>query len=278
MAPITVVKIGGSTLGRHDTSLDDIAALHANGHRLVVVHGGGATISEWLGIHGVKSRFVRGLRVTDAPTLEVVVAVLAGLVNKRLVAELQARGARALGLSGADGAVLRARRYDPELGFVGEIAGVDAHALRALVEDGAIAVLAPIAVELALSGAEGVEGEAPVLSGAEGLRPQLLNVNADTVAGDVAATLPAERLVFLTDVPGVMDADGTVRPRLSTAEARGLLKSGAVSGGMIPKVEAALRAAAAGVPTQVLNGGEAGALHALLAGGAAPTADGTRIG
>ncbi len=262
MASITVVKIGGSTLGRHDTSLDDLAALHAGGHRFVVVHGGGATISEWLGKHGVKSRFVRGLRVTDAPTLEVVVAVLAGLVNKRLVAELQARGARALGLSGADGAVVRARRYDPELGFVGEIAGVDADALRSVVDDGAIVVLAPIAVE--------VEGEA--------LRPQLLNVNADTVAGDVAATLPAERLVFLTDVPGVMDADGAVRPRLSAAEARGLLKSGAVSGGMIPKVEAALRAAAAGAPTEVLDGREAGALRALLAGDAAATGGGTRIG
>jgi acetylglutamate kinase len=264
---VTVVKIGGSTLGRHDTSLDDIAALHAGGHRLVVVHGGGATISEWLEKHDVESRFVRGLRATDARTLEVVVAVLAGLVNKRLVVELQGRGARAFGLSGADGAVLRARRYDPELGFVGEIAAVDADALRAVVE-GAVAVLAPIAVELALSGAEG-------------LQPQLLNVNADTVAGEVAAALPAERLVFLTDVPGVMDAEGAVRPQLSAAEARDLLKSGAVTGGMIPKVEAALRAAAGGVPTAVVDGREAGALRALLAGepGEAPAKlGGTRIG
>ena len=100
-APITVIKIGGSTLGNHDTSLDDIAALHAGGRRFVLVHGGGATISEWLERHGIESRFVRGLRVTDAATLDVVVAVLAGLVNKRLVAELLSRGARAVGLSGA---------------------------------------------------------------------------------------------------------------------------------------------------------------------------------
>ena len=112
-APITVIKIGGSTLGNHDTSLDDIAALHAGGRRFVLVHGGGATISEWLERHGIESRFVRGLRVTDAATLDVVVAVLAGLVNKRLVAELLSRGARAIGLSGVDAAVLRARRYDP---------------------------------------------------------------------------------------------------------------------------------------------------------------------
>ena len=249
-APITVVKIGGSTLGQHDTSLGDLAALHAAGRRLVVVHGGGATVSEWLALHGVESRFVQGLRATDERALEVVVAVLAGLVNKQLVAELQARGARALGLSGADGGVLRARRYDPELGFVGQIVGVDGDALRAFVEGNAIAVLAPIAVE--------VEGEA--------FRPQLLNVNADTVAGAVAAALPAERLVFLTDVPGVMDGAGAPRPRLSAAEARELLDNSAVTGGMIPKVEAALRAADAGVPTAIADGRQAGALGHLLAG------------
>jgi acetylglutamate kinase len=264
-SPITVVKVGGSTLGRHDTSVDDIAALHAGGRRFVVVHGGGATISEWLEMHDVESRFVRGLRATDERALEVVVAVLAGLVNKRLVAELQARGARALGITGADGALLCARRYDPELGFVGEIAGVDAEALGALVDGGAVAVLAPLAIE--------VEGEA--------LRPQLLNVNADTVAGEVAAALRADRLVFLTDVPGVLDAEGAVRSELSDAEARELLKSAVVSGGMIPKLEAALVAADAGVPTCVVDGREAGVLRAVLArerGDAAAAAVGTRIG
>ncbi len=253
---ITVVKIGGSTLGQHDTSLDDIAALHAEGRRLVVVHGGGATISEWLEKHGVESRFVRGLRVTDAAALDVVVAVLAGLVNKRLVAELEARGARAIGLSGADRALLRARRYDPELGFVGEIVAVDADALRASAGD-AIVVLAPIALE--------VEGES--------IHPQLLNVNADTVAGEVAAALPAERLVFLTDVPGVMDAGGAVRDQLGPAQARELVDGGAVTGGMVPKVEAALRAAEAGVQTVVADGREAGALRAAVVG--AP--GGTRV-
>src|SRR3990172_2836478 len=146
-SPITVIKSGGSTRGQHDTSLDDIAALPARGRRFVVVHGGGATITEWLAKHGVESRFVRGLRATDAPTLEGAGAVLAGLVDKQLVAELEARGARAIGLSGVDGAILRARRYDPELGFVGEIVGVDAEALRAVVEGGAVVVLAPIAIE-----------------------------------------------------------------------------------------------------------------------------------
>jgi len=256
-----VIKIGGSTLGRHDTSLDDIAALHAEGRKLVVVHGGGATISEWLERAGVPSRFERGLRVTDEATLDVVVAVLAGLVNKRLVAELEAHGARAIGLSGADGAIIRARRYDPGLGFVGEIVAVDADALRAAAQD-AVVVLAPIAIETA---------GAPALSAVEG---QLLNVNADTAAGEVALALHAERLVFLTDVPGVMDASGAVLSSVSPGEARELIEDGTVSGGMIPKLEAGLRAAADGVLAAIGDGREPGALRALL-DGVSPT--GTRI-
>ena len=257
MVRTTVVKIGGSTLGQHDTSLDDIAALHAEGRPLVVVHGGGATISEWLDRYGVESRFVRGLRATDARTLEVVVAVLAGLVNTQLVAELEARGARATGLSGAGAAILRARRYDEELGYVGEIVAVGTDALRAAAGE-SVAVLAPIAIEAA----------------GGHLTSQLLNVNADTVAGEVAAALGAELLVFLTDVAGVMDASGAVLPALSAPQARELLAGRVASGGMVPKIEAALRASAAGVPTVIVDGREAGALRAALAGGGT----GTRIG
>ena len=253
----TVIKIGGSTLGRHDTSLDDIAALHAEGRALVVVHGGGATISEWLDRHGVESRFVRGLRATDARALEVVVAVLAGLVNKQLVAQLEARGARATGLSGADAAILRARRYDEELGYVGEIVAVDADALRAAAGE-SVAVLAPIAIEAA----------------GERVTSQLLNVNADTVAGEVAAALGAELLVFLTDVAGVMDASGGILPSLRAAEARELVAAGTATGGMVPKIEAAMRASAAGVPTVIVDGREAGALRAATTG----SPGGTRIG
>ncbi len=262
---VTVIKIGGSTLGQHDTSLDDIAALHAQGRGIVVVHGGGATVSDWLEKHGVRSRFRRGLRVTDAAALEVVVAVLAGLVNKRLVAELQARGAPAFGLSGADGALLRVRRYDPELGYVGEIIGVDAAGLRSLVEEGRVAVLAPIAVEADDGGT---------------IHPQLLNVNADTVAGEVAAALPAEELIFLTDVPGVADETGAARSCLTATEARQLLTTGAVSGGMIPKVEAALRAAAVGVPTTIADGRVTGALRSVAVatpGGPEASQNGTTI-
>jgi acetylglutamate kinase len=263
---ITVVKLGGSTLGQHDTSLDDIASLWREGHRFVIVHGGGPTISEWLTVHNVESRFVRGLRVTDARTLEVVVAVLCGVVNKQLVAQLAARGAGVIGLSGADGGLIRAQRYDEELGFVGDIVSVDAAALTAMAEGGAIVVLAPVAIELTAAGNEGREGDT--------LSAQLLNLNADTAAGQVAASIQAERLVFLTDVPGVKDADGKVLEELSAERAQQLLEAGTLTGGMIPKVEAGILASLAGVPAVIVDGREEGTLRAVLAGAPA----GTRVG
>lgn len=257
---ISVIKIGGSTLGNHDTSLDDIAALHAEGERIVVVHGGGATISEWLDRHGVETRFVHGLRATDEAALDVVVAVLAGVVNKHLVAELSSRGARAIGLSGADGGLLRAQRYDAELGFVGKVAHVDPTPLLDVVASGAIAVMAPIAVE----------GDADTLSA------QLLNVNADTAAGEVAAALPAARLIYLTDVAGVLDGEGNLQAQLPVSEAKRLLKGDTITGGMIPKLESAVKAASVGVSTLVADGREEGILRALLR--EPDTAIATRIG
>jgi acetylglutamate kinase len=244
----TVVKLGGSTLGAHDTSLRDIAGAWREGCPLVVVHGGGATVSAWLERAGIAPRFARGLRVTDAATLDVVVAVLAGLVNKQIVAELAALGARAVGLSGADGGMLQARRYDDELGFVGQIERVDAGALRDLLRAGHLPVVAPIAIE---GGA------------ASG---QLLNTNADTAAGEVAAALGAERLVLLTDVAGVLDAQKRLLPRLSAGEARALIVDGTAGGGMIPKLEAALRAASAGCTTRIIDGTVDGALARALRG------------
>ena len=121
MSEIVVAKIGGSTLGSHDTVLADVVELQRKGLQPIIVHGGGALISEWLDRHNVSTRFEQGLRVTDEESLRVVVAVLAGLVNKQIVAELSSRGGRAMGLSGADCGLLRARPLDPKLGFVGEI-------------------------------------------------------------------------------------------------------------------------------------------------------------
>lgn len=266
MSNITVIKLGGSTLGQHDTSLDDIASLWRDGHRFVIVHGGGATISEWLDIHGVQSHFVRGRRVTDARALEIVVAVLCGVVNKQLVAQIASRGAGVIGLSGADGGLIRAARADEELGFVGEVSSIDAGALTSMAEGGAIVVLSPVAIELAAAGAESPQTDT--------LSPQLLNLNADTVAGQVAASIQAQRLVFLTDVPGVKDKGGVVVETLSPALATELAGAGVIEGGMIPKVESALLAASAGVQAVIVDGREASVLRAVLAG--SPV--GTRVG
>ena len=244
MSDILVAKIGGSTLGAHDTTLEDVVALQRRGLRPVVVHGGGALISVWLKALEVPTRFERGLRVTDERTLEVVVAVLAGLVNKGLVAALSAAGGRAVGLSGADGGLLKARILDEKLGFVGEVAEVDTRPLLDLLDDGFVPVVAPVAVEW--------RGESPT--------GQLLNINADTAAGAVAEALAARWLVFLTDVPGIRDEEGQTVSALSAAGAKALSEAGVVQGGMIPKVEACLGAAGSGCRSVIADGRQAGAL------------------
>lgn len=254
MPDIVVVKIGGSTLGSHDTTLTDVVALQRRGLLPLVVHGGGATLTDWLQRQGLPTRFQRGLRVTDTETLRVAVAVLAGLVNKELVAALQALGGRALGLSGADGALLRARPLDEALGYVGEVTQVDSEPLLDFMADGFIPVIAPIALWW--------EGEAP--------RRQLLNVNADSAAGAIAAALAARWLIFLTDVPGIRGCDGGLIGRLSAADAQALTEGGVIEGGMLPKVEACLRAHLAGCTSVVVDGRQE---HALLG-----TIDGQPLG
>ena len=245
MSEIVVAKIGGSTFGAHDTALEDVVELQRRGFRPVVVHGGGSLISDWLARQNVPTRFERGLRVTDAESLRVVVAVLAGLVNKQIVAEVSSLGARAIGLSGVDGGLLRARTIDPNLGFVGEITGVDAATVDSLLEDGYIPVIAPIALEW--------ECDRP---GA-----QLLNINADSAAGAIAEALEARWLVLLTDVPGVRTGEGEIAESLSPQEALKSIEAGVIEGGMIPKVRACLGAAHAGSKCLIVDGRQE---HALL--------------
>ena len=254
-----VVKIGGSTLGSHDTTLEDLVALQSRGVQPIVVHGGGKTISEWMERQGVRPRFVRGLRVTDESSLDIVVAVLAGLVNKAIVASILALNGRAVGLSGVDGGMLRAKVMEPELGLVGSVMEVCPKPARAMMEAGFMPVIAPVAVRSPEAGSRG------------GL---LLNVNADTAAGEVALALGAERLVFLTDVAGVMDSSRRVMPRLTPRQAAGLMSSGVVAGGMLPKIGACLRALDEVGSTHIVDGREPHALRDVLNG-----ADlGTRVG
>ena len=241
-----VVKIGGSTLGAHDTSLADVAALHAGGTPVVVVHGGGAAVSEWMERLQTPVEFVGGLRKTTETSLPVVVAVLAGLINTRLVQELAALGCPAVGLSGADAGMLRSPLNDRGLGLVGEAPVCDPPAIEALVDVGYLPVIAPL-----------------------GLTPsadQVININADTAAGAIAAGLASSALIFLTDVPGILDAAGDVVGSLDDAEVEAMRASGVIGGGMLPKVEACLVAARAGAEARIVDGRQTGALRRALEG------------
>lgn len=245
-----VLKIGGSVAGQDDAALGLVAALHDGGLPLVVVHGGGPLIGEWAARAGLESRFERGLRVTDAATRDVAVAVLAGVVNTTLVARLIAKGVPAVGLSGVDGGMLRAER-EVGLGEVGRITMVDSSLLDDLVAAGRLPVVAPAAIATD--------------DGA------ILNVNADSAAGALAAGIGARLLAFVTDVPGVRGADGKVIASLDRERAKALVDDGTIEGGMIPKVEACLVAAAAGCRAAIVAARDVDAVEALLAGGAAGT-------
>ncbi len=247
-----VVKIGGSTLGDEDTTLEDVVALRARGERVVVVHGGGAMITDWLDRLEVPSVFIEGLRSTSEEALDVVIGVLRGVVNTRFVAAIERLGGSATGVSGVDGGLVQARRNDERLGFVGEVTGIDGEALGALLEGDATPVIAPI-----------------------GLEPpgQPLNINADTVAGEIARAAGAGSLVFLTDVDGVLDGDGTLVEELDASGAAALREAGILDGGMIPKIDAALRAAERGVVAHVANGRLPHTLERIASG----EAPGTRV-
>ena len=246
--PPVVVKIGGSTLGSLDTSLKDLVTLQQEGTAVVVVHGGGTVISEWMQRQGIPPRFVRGLRVTDADSLQIVVAVLTGLINKELVSGLHSLGGKAIGISGIDGGLLEARIADPELGYVGEIQQVNRAALQVILDGGYIPMVAPLAIHCH-DGSEHSGGP--------------LNINGDTVAGELAYSLGARRLIFLTDVEGIMDGNGRVIQRLDRRTGNLLSNSGVIQGGMIPKLEACLRALEPQVAAETLENLEPPVAHVV---------------
>ena len=252
-----VVKYGGHAMGNESLALNfarDIVLLKQVCLNPIVVHGGGPQIAAMLDRLHIKSSFVDGLRVTDKPTVEVVEMVLAGAINKSIVASINSAGGKAIGVSGKDANLIRARRLsrtkrDPDshieavvdLGFVGEPAEVNPEVLAGLIKADLIPVVAPIGV--------GPDGET-------------LNINADTAAGAIAGATKATRLLLLTDVHGVLDKNGELIPRLTVAECRGLMNDGTISGGMIPKIETCLEAVEAGVEgVIILDGREP---HAML--------------
>src|SRR5579875_909104 len=252
-----VVKYGGHAMGEAALANQfgaDIALLKQVGVNPVVVHGGGPQIDAMLKRLAIRSTFVDGLRVTDAAMVEVVEMVLAGTVNKQVATLITAAGALAVGICGKDGGMIRARKLtrtktDPDshiervldLGFVGEPERIDPRVIHALTGAGLIPVIAPVGV------------------GADG---QTYNINADTVAGAVAAALGATRLLMLTDVQGVLDGEGKLIAELTVAEARAGVADGSITDGMIPKVEPCIQAVEKGVRGGVIV--EAGVPPACL--------------
>ncbi len=251
MSDVIVLKIGGSIAGEDAAALDAIAALNDSGHDLAVVHGGGPLVGEWAERLGLQTRFVRGLRVTDEPTRDLALAVLGGLANGRIVDALIGRGVPAVGVTGIDGGMLRAVREDAELGLVGRITRVDSALLEELIDAARVPVVAPAALD------EGAQ---------DGTTPEVFNVNADSAAGAIAASLGARLLVFVTDVPGVRTRDGKTLASLDRDRAKALVDDGTIEGGMIPKVEACLVAAGAGCRAAIVDARSADAVERLLAG------------
>lgn len=235
-----VIKLGGSTLEHQRGVLQDIIWLHTLGVHPVLVHGGGPYINEWLDKLKLPTRFENGLRVTDAATLDVVRMVLLGQVNQGLVRMAAQLGGKAVGLSGTDGSMIRAKIADERLGFVGEVTEVDATPVQALIEHGYIPIIAPL-------------GEGP--------NGTCLNINADLVASHLAGALNAEKLIFLSNVVGICRSDGSLISELSEADAKQLIQDGIITGGMIPKVSACLDALASVPRVHIVDGRES---HVLL--------------
>ncbi len=227
-----VIKVGGGALEDKSTlrkCAQAIVELARDDHRIAVVHGGGAALTRTLKLLGKQSDFVNGLRITDAETRDVALMVLAGIVNKNLVAAITAAGNPAVGLCGGDGATFRARKKQTkgyDLGFVGEISAVESRWLEAIWGQSGIPVISSVAL--------GSDGE-------------YYNINADQVAAACAIACHADALIFLTDVPGVKDAEGSVMPWLNMKEAAALVEHEVIAGGMLPKLEACGHALKRGV-------------------------------
>ena len=233
-----VIKFGGNAMGDDDAMASfarDIVLMRQVGVNPVVVHGGGPMINAMLDKLGIESEFVRGKRVTDQATVEVVEMVLSGLVNKRIVQAINAEGGRAVGLSGKDANLMLCEQASPDLGFVGAPSKLNPDVLKTLMADEIIPVVAPLGF------------------GRDG---QTLNVNGDTAAGAIAASLKADRLLLLTDVEGVKNVDGEVVTELTPDQIVELTNAGTIAGGMIPKTETALDAIAGGVRAVVILDGK----------------------
>ncbi|MWC30599.1 acetylglutamate kinase [Paenibacillus sp. MMS18-CY102] len=233
-----VMKCGGSTLAAlPDSFFAELRELQQSGVRPVIVHGGGPAINDTLGKLGIESEFINGLRKTNDEVLDVVEMVLAGRINKEIVRKIQHNGAKALGLSGVDGKLIQAKPVanSAEIGFVGDVTDVNAAVIEGVMAMGYIPVIAPIGIDDAA---------------------QRYNINADTAAGAVASHLGVERMIVVTDVPGIMNGEKVVLPTVTVEQIEAMIASGEIYGGMIPKVRAAIQCIQGRVSEVVIVKGE----------------------
>ena len=246
MKEIVVIKLGGSTLSEMDNNLKEIADLHISGIPVVIVHGGGALISEWMNKLEIKTDFIDGLRVTDENSIQIVTSILGGLVNKTLVASIINKNCKAIGLSGIDDNIFTAKFLDQPHGYVGNIINTNSEFVELLLNKEYLPVIAPIAINNEL------------------IDPPLLNINGDIAASALAVSLQADKLIFLTDVDGVLDEKSKLIITLNTAQSKSLISNGTAKSGMIPKINSCIDAVESNVESFIINGTKYGNLTSII--------------
>ena len=246
MKQIVVIKLGGSTLSEMDNNLKEIAELYMSGIPIVIVHGGGALISEWMNKLEIKTDFIDGLRVTDENSIQIVTAILGGLVNKTLVASIINKKCKAIGMSGIDDSIFTAEFLDETHGYVGNIVNTNSEFVQLLLNKRYLPVIAPIAINNSI------------------VNPPLLNINGDIAASALAVSLQAEKLIFLTDVDGVLDETTKLISTLSVEQSKSLISNGTAKSGMIPKINSCIDAVESNVESFIINGTNYGNLTSII--------------
>tara|TARA_Y100000814_G_scaffold200775_1_gene147895 strand:+ start:1821 stop:2606 length:786 start_codon:yes stop_codon:yes gene_type:complete len=246
MKQIVVIKLGGSTLSEMDNNLKEIAELYMSGIPIVIVHGGGALISEWMNKLEIKTDFIDGLRVTDENSIQIVTAILGGLVNKTLVASIINKKCKAIGMSGIDDSIFTAEFLDETHGYVGNIVNTNSEFVQLLLNKRYLPVIAPIAINNSM------------------VNPPLLNINGDIAASALAVSLQAEKLIFLTDVDGVLDETTKLISTLSVEQSKSLISNGTAKSGMIPKINSCIDAVESNVESFIINGTNYGNLTSII--------------
>ena len=235
---LSVIKIGGSTIDDWDKNLAQLNQILDMDQAIIIVHGGGKTVSEWGSKLGIRPEFVKGLRKTDKNTLEVAISILSGLVNSKLVSYLNNRKINAVGVSGLSGNMIKASISNKELGLVGDIKTINTDLIQNLIINNFVPVISPLGIN----------------QNSNNVDESILNINADFVASEIAKTLKANKLIYQTDVDGIKDEKGRIIPKMTLEQAKSLIYSGIVVGGMVPKLQSCIDSMQGVDHSHIING------------------------